>query len=403
MINNFEEYKANSLILIVDDVPQNLQILGTILSKENYKIAFATNGKEALSNAVNLKPQLILLDINMPDMDGIEVSKQIKIIEHLKDTPIIFISARNHPKDIVKGFKAGGSDYITKPFNSDELLARVHIQFELIYSRYKLNIQNSNLITMQQDLARTSQELIIKNEIAEEQTIELKELNAQKNKLFSIISHDLKGPLSGISSLIEVLLLYYDKISNDEKREKINHLGLAVFNVMEMMEKLFIWSSTQLESFSINEYKEKLWIIVENAIQGIKHNYDSKDIELIVNLNRDVYVSSDISMISTVIRNLLSNAVKFTNRGGTVTIDCKDNGKTVRISISDNGVGMNEEMVKSLFRADSKTSHRGTEKETGTGLGLIICHEMIAKHDKELIVNSEIGKGTTFYFDLDKI
>jgi len=183
---NEEIHKGS--VLIVDDIPENLQVLGNILLQKGLDVGFATNGEEALEAIEYSKPDIILLDIMMPGMSGITVCQKLKANPETKDIPVIFITAKAQPEDIIKGFEVGAVDYVTKPFNSGELIARVSIQLELKKSRDLIAKQNQ----------------------------ELHELNATKDKFFSIIAHDLRGPFSGLLGLTDLLSQEGETMQTDE-------------------------------------------------------------------------------------------------------------------------------------------------------------------------------------------
>ena len=172
------ELIKDSVVLIVDDIPENLQVLGNILSAYGLDIGVATDGLQALENVKFQKPDLILLDIMMPGMDGFEVCEKLKSNPETSNIPVIFLTAKSQTEDIVKGFEVGAVDYVTKPFNSAELLVRVFNHLELKKAKDKIERQND----------------------------ELKEMNDAKNKFFSIISHDLRGPFSGLLGLTSLII-----------------------------------------------------------------------------------------------------------------------------------------------------------------------------------------------------
>ena len=188
--------EENYKVLIVDDIEENLQVVGSILGEKNIAILFAKNGKQAIKIAQKKLPDLILLDINMPEMNGYEACKILKKDKQTSEIPIIFLSALNEKSDVVKGFEYGGVDYVTKPFNKAELLSRVNTHLELKYSKDQVKKQNK----------------------------ELKELNATKDKFFSIIAHDLKNPFYAISGLLELLFKRFEKYSDEKKKQFIKDM-----------------------------------------------------------------------------------------------------------------------------------------------------------------------------------
>lgn len=199
--------KSPTHILIVDDVGENLQVLGNILSKEGFDTSFALNGKQAVSIVEDTMPDLILLDIAMPVMDGFEVCKLLKSQENTKAIPIIFLTAKTEMDNMIHGFSIGAADYVTKPFNTLELLARVRAHVELKKSKDIILEQNKELSVL---VAKLS-----------EKNTELNSLIAAKDKFFSIIAHDLKGPVGNLNSFLSFMAAQYENISKEEFHEDL--------------------------------------------------------------------------------------------------------------------------------------------------------------------------------------
>jgi len=360
-------------ILIVDDVPANLKVLGDILKSEGYKVRPVPNGTLALQVALKEKPDLILLDIMMPDMDGYEVCRRLKESVLLKDIPVIFISALNDTKDIVKALQVGGVDFITKPFQAEEISARVK-------THLKLHLQSVMLL---------------------EQSKELQQLNASKDKFFSIIAHDLRGPLGGFMGLSEMIADESQLLSPVEKQDMIRILSRSARNIYNLLENLLEWSQMQQGHTAFNPQLTGLKKLVTESTKLLFDVSRKKDISITVDIDNDQEVFADTNMFQSVIRNLVSNAIKFTPKGGKVIIsaDLTDN-KTSVIAVKDSGIGMNSEMVSNLFRLTVNSSRPGTEGENSTGLGLLLCKEFVERHGGEIWVESEEGKGSLFCFTI---
>ena len=360
-------------ILIVDDVPDNLKILGFILKREGYKVRPVPNGMLALQVASKEKPDLILLDIMMPEMDGYEVCRRLKENPALKDIPVIFISALNDTKDIVKALEAGGVDFITKPFQAEEVKARVN-------THLKLHLQSLKLL---------------------QQSKELQELNATRDKFFSIIAHDLRGPLGGFMGLSEMMADESIPIGPAEKREMSLALSQSARHLYNLLENLLEWSQMQGGRSNFNP---KLISLNQAIIESLKLAAESvkkKNITLAIDIPKELEVFADMNMLQTIIRNLVSNAIKFTPRDGSVAITATlaENLSAV-FSVKDTGIGMNSALVSTLFHLSVNSSRPGTDGENSTGLGLLLCKEFVEKHGGELWVESEEGKGSTFYFTI---
>lgn len=359
----------NQMVLIVDDLQQNLEILGNILSSLKVKIAVAMNGKQAINITYKKKPDLLLLDISMPEMDGFEVCKKIKENPETEDIPIIFLTAKTETEDIVKGFELGAVDYITKPFKALELLARVKTQLDLKRSRDLINKQIS----------------------------ELEKLNENKDKFMSLISHDLRGPFTGFLGLTKFLDENLDSFSPDEIKEIARVLHNSLLRQYQLLENLLEWSKIQIGSFKTNKQKINVSEIVNNKIELFQISAKSKKIELISYISENTYIYADKIMISSVIHNLISNAIKYSKTGGKVIINSTNKDNYVEISISDNGVGISEEKLAKLFHSESSFTTPGTNNEVGSGLGLLITKELLEMNDGKITVESKENIGTTFY------
>ncbi len=366
MNNNDESTPIIPNILIVDDVSTNLKILGAILKDKGYKVRPVPHGVLALQAAEKEKPDLILLDIMMPDMDGYEVCRQLKENVKLCDIPIIFISALSEPEDIVRALNSGGVDYITKPFRAEEVKARVATHLKL----YK-------------------------------QSKELKELNATKDKFFSIIAHDLRGPLSGLIGLAEMMSDDTLPFEPEEKKDLMCDLRDSARNIYNLLENLLEWSQMQRRQISFAPQMLLVHEIIHEVLTIVAELARKKAIEIVVDIPQEEKVFADTNMLQTVIRNLVTNAIKFTPQEGTITLSTKHpNGKEVLFMVKDSGIGMDTEMVENLFRMDAKISRIGLDGEAGTGLGLLLSKEFVEKHGGKLWVESEEGKGSTFYFTI---
>jgi PAS domain S-box-containing protein len=229
---------------------------------------------------------------------------------------------------------------------------------------------------------------------------ELKELNATKDKFFSIIAHDLKGPFNAILGFSELLSESYDDFDEDEKKKFIHNIKIASDSTFKLLENLLDWS--RLQTGKINPVPEMIdlsLLTVEN-ISVLKSMADSKHIKLYSSIQYNTRVYADANMVRTVIRNLVSNAIKFTPPGGEVRIVAIENNQMVEFCVADNGVGISNDRKNVLFHIEEKISTQGTANETGTGLGLLLCKEMIERQGGHIWVESEEGKGSRFYFNL---
>jgi two-component system sensor histidine kinase/response regulator len=367
-------------ILIVDDNPVNLEMLFQYFAHSAFKTLVAQDGESALLQLEQTRSDLILLDILMPGIDGFETCRQLKANESTQDIPVIFMTALSATADKVKGFEVGGVDYITKPFQYEEVMARV----------------NAHLT-----IRRQQQQLQEQTALLEEKNAQLKALNANKDKFFSIIAHDLKSPFAGLVVVANLIKENIERWSKNEIKRSADQLQKSVDNLYALIENLLTWSRFQQGAMEYTpQFVDFQFIIARNAALLIQ-NARQKQITLRNSVQEQIPVFIDVNMID-VVRNLLSNAIKFTKASGTVEISATHDENTIKVAISDTGIGIPEKSLPDLFRIDAKTRQVGTAGEQGTGLGLILCKEFVKKHAGKIWVESEVGRGSTFWFTLPK-
>lgn len=347
-------------ILIVDDNPTNLQLVGQILKKQGFQISVAKDGQTALNQLAGNVFHLVLLDVMMPEMDGIETCKRIKSNEKLKDIPIIFLTARTHPEDIVEGFDAGGVDYITKPFNEAELLARVKTHLDLFFSKKKIV-----------------------------------ELNKNRDFIYSIIAHDIKRPFNKISQLISFLKEGDLSPDSNDFHDLLGLLEKHNSATMQLIENLLDWTSI-LKSDSLKIEENNVYDAVGYAVAFHMQNAKEKNIEIINKIPEESTALFESNSFGTIMRNLIDNAIKFTPENGTITLDVRDSGTKTMVFITDTGTGMKEEVIDKILHKNEYYTSPGTKSEAGTGIGLQIVKDLIRKNNGMLKIESELLKGSTF-------
>ncbi len=416
-MGNTPETSRKNTILVVDDQPQNIRLIGTLL-REHYNLLIADNGPKAIETARGKSPDLILLDIMMPDMSGFEVCEILKNDDLTREIPIIFLTAKTETEDILKAFEIGGVDYVTKPFNALEVMARIKTHLELKNSKDLIKEKNTELIQKNEqitkaykDLEAQSQHLnklylqLIQNEtFLRKSNEELKKLNKMKDKFFSIVSHDLKSPFAGILTMTEIINHHLDEFSKDEFADMLRSLNNNAQQTYKFLEDLLEWSRSQMGRVQMNITNEDLASIVAGTILTLNQQAELKNITIENNVPVSTYALFDNNMMATIVRNLVSNAIKFTHKGGKVTLNAAkvsiDGKPFVRLSVSDTGVGMSEDKISQLFSLEKVQSTLGTEKEKGTGLGILICRDFIEKMGGKIAVESKLNEGTTFYVDI---
>ncbi len=229
---------------------------------------------------------------------------------------------------------------------------------------------------------------------------ELEELNAHKDRLLAIISHDLKSPLSSISQLSEIILEQYDYLSKDEQINCLRLMQENAKSTLNLAQDLLIWAKGQMGNLDIRTEKILLHKVVDDSIKGLELRIKNKQIKIANNISGKIYCWADLNSIKTVIRNIISNAIKFTSKGGLVRIEAEVQNEKCVVSIKDTGIGMSQELMNKLFDISNIVSTSGTENEKGNGLGLLLCKGLIEKNDGQLWVHSKVNAGSTFYFSL---
>ncbi len=368
-------------IAIVDDNPNNLNVLFKLFEKTDYEVAFFRDALSFLETIGKNNPDLILLDILMPEMDGFELISKLKEDKKTEDIPVIFMSALDDIDSKVKGLECGGVDYITKPIQPTEVLARV-----------KTHLRLSDAL---KQLEKANEELGDKNE-------KLAELNATKDRFFSIISHDLVNPFSSLRGNAELVLDYFDDRSAEDFKRMVTSISEVLLHVVDLSLNLLSWAKIQQKGISYNPKKIDLHQIATELVQFFKQNAADKNIEITNEVNKNMIVETDKEVVFTILRNLTSNAIKFTPRNGKINISATEKNKHLEVSVADNGVGIAKEDTNKLFRIDKQLKTKGTEKEAGTGLGLILCKEFVNKLKGNIWVESEKGKGSKFTFTINR-
>lgn len=361
-------------VLVVDDVPTNVMLVQAILKKEGYTILTCDNGPKALTIAQEEHPHLILLDIMMPEMDGYEVLQHLKSNPETNDIPVIIMSALSDMQSIVKGYQLGAIEYVTKPFQREELLKRVAHRYELF------------------SIKRIKQEL--------ENTIE------SRDTLYSVIAHDLRSPLGSLKMMINAVLLMVDKKTvGNEVFEMLQMVNKTSEEIFLLLDNLLKWAKNRLNHQSTTHKQQ---IDVNSIISSTADIYQAmakqKGIDMVLEgLDKKLTGSVDIDMLKTIVRNIMSNAIKFTYEGGKITVKSQTEGDYIIVSVHDTGKGIRKEDQEKLLKANTHFTTYGTNNEKGSGLGLMLAKDFVELHGGKLWFESEQGKGTTFYFSLKSL
>ncbi len=366
---NPSEYK----ILIVDDVMSNVLLLKVLLTNEKFAIATASNGRQALEQVDKENPDLVLLDVMMPDMSGFEVAQHLKANPKTAEIPIIFLTALNSTTDIVKGFQVGANDFISKPFNKEELIIRVTHQISLVAAKR-----------------------IILNK-----TEELQRTIAGRDKLYSVIAHDLRSPMGSIKMVLNMLILNLppEKIGA-EMYELLTMANQTTEDVFSLLDNLLKWTKSQIGKLNVVYQDIDVVEVVDGVIDIFNMVAGLKKITIREEKPEKLGVFADIDMLKTVVRNLISNAIKFSNEGSEVLVKLEEKDGMAVVSVQDYGCGIDEEGQKKLLHTDTHFSTFGTNNEEGSGLGLLLCQDFVVKNGGKLWFASKKGEGSIFSFSV---
>ena len=368
--NTFESQinRSDYKILIVDDVVSNVLLLKILLTNEKFQVCTANCGNMCIEQAKSEHPDLILLDVMMPDINGFETATILKQDPTLREIPIIFLTALNNPSDLVHGFQVGASDFLTKPFNKEELVIRVMHQITVVAAKRLIEKQNR----------------------------ELQATISNRDKMHSVIAHDLRSPMASIRM---VLNLVVTAVSADtvgpELFELLDKANRESEEVHDLLDNLLKWTKSQtgrlnvvLQDLDLNDIVPGVVDIFEMIAQT-KHitlNYTGTETPLIVRADND--------MLKTVVRNFMSNAIKFSPENSTIEINMSVENDFAKISVRDHGVGIAADRIGTIFHKGETTY--GTGGEEGSGLGLQLCQDFARKNGGDVMVESIEGEGSTF-------
>ena len=363
---NRSDYK----ILIVDDVVSNVLLLKILLTNEKFQVCTASNGNTCIEQAKKEHPDLILLDVMMPDISGFDTAVILKKDPETLDIPIIFLTALNNPSDLVHGFQVGANDFLTKPFNKEELVMRVMHQIELVAAKKTIVRQNE----------------------------ELKRTINNRDKMYSVIAHDLRSPMASIRMVLNLVVTVVSKdVVGDEVFGLLDKANRESEEVHDLLDNLLKWTKSQTGRLNVVMQDIDLNDIVPGVVDIFHMIADMKGIKLqYLSEHEHLVVRGDNDMLKTIIRNFLSNAVKFTDEGKSIEVYCCNEGDFARVSVRDHGVGISPERVETIFH-NGETTY-GTGGEEGSGLGLQLCQDFARKMGGDVRVESTLGEGSTFSF-----
>jgi signal transduction histidine kinase len=357
-------------IMVVDDVPGNLKLLQDMLQANSYRVLAFPNGRLALSAAARNRPDLMLLDINMPEMNGYEVCERLKADPALQEIPVLFISALGETADKVKAFSVGGVDYVTKPFQFDEVHARVRTHLELCRQRRQLLEANARL----------------------------RELEQLRDNLTHMIVHDMRSPLAVLGGAITLLC---DELPADAAELlRLCQMGKkAAGELTEMCNGLLDVSRLEAGEMPVEREACELSAVVSDAVHATKIQADAASVTVCAEVS-PVRIPADKKLLQRILANLLTNAIKNTPEGGRITVRAQVIPDGIRVEVADTGCGIPPEYHQRIFEKFGQVAARREAKHHSTGLGLPFCKLAVEAHGGTIGVASEVGRGSVFWFIL---
>ncbi|MCA0447078.1 MAG: hybrid sensor histidine kinase/response regulator [Bacteroidetes bacterium] len=379
MNNNLKKHT----VLMVDDNPTNLNVLLDALKHHGFKLLAAKSGEEAIQRALFAKPDLILLDVLMPGIDGFETCRQLKANPVTEEIPIIFMTALADTVDKVKGFSFGAVDYITKPFQHEEVLSRVNAH---------LTIQD-----LKRNLEQKNAEMEEKNRLLDEALKHEKELNRLKTGLVGMASHELRRPLTVIS-LYSRSLFPKENGNAPEQNEGYTKIQKSIRQMTQLLDDILLATQSEMGKLTFEPEVVNLGELCSKIVQESELIDDSAHSLHFTVKNNAENALVDPRLIQRIISNLLSNAVKYSPHGSNIWFDLNTQVAQATFIVKDEGIGISPEDQQKLFENFQRGSNVG--KTPGTGLGLTIVKQCVELHNGTMMFSSELGKGTTFEVSL---
>ena len=364
---------SGASILVVDDTPANLQVLVGMLKERGHRVRPVLEGRLALRAAKAEVPDLVLLDINMPDMNGFEVCEQLKADPKLADTPVIFISGNNETADKVRAFSVGGVDYVTKPFHMAEVEARVATHLELRRKRREL----------------------------QESYEALRRLESLRDSLVHMVVHDLRSPLAAISACLEVIKWDAEEQHRRELASDVETALHATRTIIRLVNSVLDVSKMEGTQMRLQFAPSDIAAVARESVDELESLVGTR---LLVRdwPDEPVMALVDRDVVARVMQNLLGNALKFTPSAGSITVAVEANDDMVRVAVSDTGPGIPREYRERVFEKFGQVEAASHGQKFSTGLGLTFCRLAVEAHGGRIGVDSEVGHGSTFWFVLPR-
>ena len=375
-----DENEPKADILIVDDTPQNLDVLSSLLLAHGYQARAAISGEMALMSLQAALPDLILLDIRMPGLGGYELCRRLKADERTRDVPVIFVSALDEVMDKVEAFAAGGLDYVTKPFQAEEVLARVEAHLSLRRLRRDLEEKNRRLADNYRRLL---------------------ELETLRDNLTHMMVHDLRSPLMGVSFRLSNMLAKAGVGLEAKDRALLQGALASTQRMNEMIGAMIDVSRMEAGEMPLNRVECDVSTLAGEAVESLSGLADDRRIH-IEYPDTPALAWCDPDVVRRVIANLLGNALKFTRLGGEIRIRVARQGDGARVRVRDNGPGIPAAYHEKIFEKFGQAEMHESGVKYSSGLGLAFCKLAVESHGGKIGLESQEGRGSTFWFDLPR-
>ncbi|MBC5796120.1 MAG: hybrid sensor histidine kinase/response regulator [Sphaerospermopsis sp.] len=393
----------HSTILVVDDNPINLKLLDYTLSAAGYNVKMEANGLNVIQKVDDIMPNLILLDIMLPDISGFEICEQLQADPRTQSIPIIFMTALADTMDKVKGLSLGAVDYITKPFQKEELLARVrthlHLQ-SLITSLERQNQELRQLTQRNEDLEQRVAERTAELQAALEKE---KELSQLKSRFITMASHEFRTPLAIISSSSGILQKFSDRLSAERKEQHFQTIQNTIKHITQILDDVLMINRAEAEKIELHLEASDIIAFCRHLKEEIETTSNQHTINFYLDLGEEIMenyliIQFDEKILRQILTNLLTNAIKYSPSHNLVNFSLTKNNNQILFKISDRGIGIPEADQANLFEPFHRASNVGTI--AGTGLGLSIVKKCVDLHQGKINVESRAGEGTTFTVSL---
>ncbi len=372
---------SKTTLLIVEDDPSVLRVLISYLKalKDNVDILTASNGKMGCEIAHEHLPDLILMDWNMPEMSGIDALKILKSQDKTKDIPVVMVTSITSSEYLAHAFDIGAQDYINKPVDKIELLARLRSLIALEESKKVIKQQTEHL---------------------EKRQRELEEANAAKDRFFSIIGHDLNEPFISLIGFSQLLIEDYDELDDKTKVGYLKKMQAQANTAKKLLENLLEWSKSQTGKLELKPERIDLYSFVLSQLSMRESAAGAKGVNLYTTIEDELYVLADKNILRTIFRNLLTNAMNYTKAGESISIHAALDGQFVRVTVEDTGSGIDPIKARNLFKIAGDGLSDSIQTKGSHGLGLILCKEFVEKSGGAISLESQPGVGSKFHFTL---